>query len=217
VNYIQQAPELLAIAQKPVFILLHSATPFDSNGLYVSSWSFFFFTWILGKKITQHYFLCHFAPVYPGILKTNENIPKVMNYIGAWFCLRASTCHLPWLAYCINEAHWADCPHVQWSLHWEVTNSGCHHHQPWKFWCSFYIVVYSNFYIVINIVRQMGSHFVNIITLYFALFWKFCIGGLMMVFADQNMLSCLSKNKYSCVWQICDILLWSSCHKMTVF
>jgi len=57
---------------------------------------------------------------------------------------------------------------------------------------SFYIVVYNNFYIVI-IVRQVGSHIVNIITLYFALFQKFCIGDLMMVFADPTMLSCLSK------------------------
>jgi hypothetical protein len=35
------------------------------------------------KIITQHCFTCHYAPIYPGILKTNENIPKVMNYIGA--------------------------------------------------------------------------------------------------------------------------------------
>jgi hypothetical protein len=79
---LQQAPEVLAMAQKPVFILLHSAAPFLSNGLFRVCHSTFLPDH-LEKMITQHCFPCSYAPVYPGILKANENIPKVMNYIGA--------------------------------------------------------------------------------------------------------------------------------------
>ena len=67
---LQHAPEVLAIAQKPVLILLHSAMPFLSNGLYVSSWSFLFFTWILGKNYNSALF---YMPLCSYISRNIEN------------------------------------------------------------------------------------------------------------------------------------------------
>ena len=40
---------------------------------------------------------------------------------------------------------------------------------------------------LITIVTHVGSHTVNTMALYFALFWKFCNGGLMVVFVYRNM------------------------------
>jgi hypothetical protein len=76
----------------------------------------------------------------------------------------------------------------------------------------FCIVVYNNFYNVITIVRHMSSHILNIIALCFDVFWKFCNGGLMTVFADLNTQSRFSENKCCCVW-----LLMTDCFKRLIY
>jgi len=76
----------------------------------------------------------------------------------------------------------------------------------------FCIVVYNIFYNVITIVRHMDSHILNIIALYFDVFWKFLNGGLMMVFADLNTQSRFSENKCCCVW-----LFMTDCFKGLIY
>jgi hypothetical protein len=51
---------------------------------------------------------------------------------------------------------------------------------------SSYVVLYNNLYVVMTVVRHMGSHIVNVIVLYFALLSKFCNGDLIMVISDRN-------------------------------